>query len=60
MADKIYENAKMKSHKSNALLLEIYLHLTHNSDLVQLFCNVLNRYTRLNFKIVVFYITTST
>jgi len=53
MADKIYENSKMKIQNSNAPLLEIYLHLTQNSDLMQLFCNILIRYIRFNFEIVV-------
>jgi len=53
MADKIYKNSKMKIQNSNALLLEIYLHLTQNFDLMQLFCNILIRYIRFNFKIVV-------
>jgi len=44
MADKINENAKTKIQKSNAHLLEMYLHLTQNCDLMQLFCNILNRY----------------
>jgi hypothetical protein len=34
----------------NALLLEIYLHLTETCDLMQLFFNVLNRYIKFDLK----------